>query len=136
MPLGRTRTNEVAFTSRVTSVDHLLCDDEWCCPRRLVEHLIAHAGHYLRANWLAETTADRAVVRLDDWKMAGGPLPDMVASTTLLEVDGEYLVMPSVAGASRALDRALETRSRCGKNLIQSAPPPTVPLFPSSVMSG
>jgi hypothetical protein len=106
---GSTRANVLAFTPPLTSVDDLLSDDERCCLRRLVEHLNAHAGHYWRAIWLAETAADRAV-RLDGWRVAGVPLLDLV-DNTLLEVDGEYLVMPTVAGAQRALDQAFETRN-------------------------
>lgn len=106
---GKTRAKVVAFTAPLTSVDDLLSDDERCCLRRLVDHLNAHAGHYWRAIWLAETPADRAV-RLDGWSVAGVPLLDLV-DNRLLDVDGEYLVMPTVPGAHRALDRAFDTRN-------------------------
>ena len=106
---GSTRANVGAFTPPLTSVDDLLSDDERCCLRCLVQHLNAHAGHYWRAIWLAETPADRAV-RLDGWTLAGVPLLDLV-DNVLLDVDGEYLVMPTVPGAERALDRAFDTRN-------------------------
>ena len=88
--------------------EEMLTDDERCCLSRLVEHLNAHAGHYWRAVWLAETAADRAV-RFDKWRIDGVPLLDLIENT-LLDVDGEYLVMPAAAGAGKVLDRKFETQ--------------------------
>jgi hypothetical protein len=120
MKKGRPEPNVVPFNDWLTipvddfkplieSVDDLLSDDERCCLRRLIEHLNAHAGHYWRAIWLSELPADRAV-RLEDWKVGTIPLLDLVENT-LLDVDGEYVVMPVAAGAETKLDREFQTRN-------------------------
>jgi hypothetical protein len=97
------------YVSGPNTPEEMLTDEERCCLARLIDHLNAHAGYYWRAIWLAENPADRAV-RFDEWKVGGTPLLDVVENV-LLDVDGEYLVLPVVAGADRVLDKEFETRN-------------------------
>jgi hypothetical protein len=105
---GALRIPVDGFKPPVESVDDLLSDEERCCLRRVVNHLNEHRGYYWRAIWLAEIPADRAI-RFEQWQLNGKPLLDLV-DNVVLDVDGEYVIMPVSAGASKALDKVFGTR--------------------------